>query len=135
VDHAHEKREDGKIVQRDLIRRGIIVKVNGEGTDSISNVYVKFKVDDDPENVKPCELDVAFPATSRKAKEAYRRVMGMPKNLGVEFKARKSDARRRIEDGMALTKVSNHNEVVKPEYNEEEEPIVTGLESLKDAGI
>jgi len=135
VDHAWTyNAEDRTKVQKDKIRRGIIVRVEGQHSDAISGLYVKFKTNEEPEKVLARELDLALPATTRIAKEAYRRVMGLPKHVGAEFNARKPNPRRRVEDSLAIGNIKTGSEVVKPEIDsEDEEPLVVGLESLKDS--
>jgi len=134
VDWAWEYKEDKRRnLQREKIKRGIIVRVEGAHSDAISGVWVKFKTDEEPVKVLARELDMVLPATTRVAKEAYRRVQGLPKHVGMEFKARKPDARRRIEDGLAIGNMKAGAEVVKPELLDDEEvPLVAGLEDLKD---
>lgn len=131
VDWTWERREDGKRISRPLIKRGIIVKVDGEGSDSVSNIMVKFDMNQEPVKVDSGELVRVYPATSRIAREAYRRIMGLPKHVGAEFAARKAPARARLQDSMALTAKPGQG-VVRPEEDAEESEI--GGMPLEDSG-
>lgn len=131
VDWTEEHFEDGRRVARPIIRRGIIVKVDGEGSDSVSNIMVKFSVDGKPEKVGGGELVRVYPHTSRVAREAYRRIMGLPKHVGAEFQSKKAPARARVQDAMALTPKPGQG-VVRPE-EEEESAEIGGIE-LEDSG-
>ena len=132
VDHAFEQREgDGEIVPRDVIRRGIIVRVEGNKHDSIQAVYVKYKADGDEEKTPPCELNRFLPSHHRVAKEAYRRITGAPRHVGAEFTSRKGVVRQRLQDNLALS-VPKGNPVVKPEYDESSEGDESGI-GLEDS--
>lgn len=120
VDHVEEWRDDGKRIQRDEIRRGIVVKVKGdvESGQSCGGLVVQFSADGKPEDVRPCELVRVYDADSRIAREALRRIIGAPKVVGSVF-SRKSSARRKIKDAMGLTNKPEGG-IVKPEYDEDE---------------
>lgn len=120
VDHTFERREDGKLVSRDIIRRGIIVKVEGNRKDQVSAIHVKFSMAGEPELIRGDELVRFLPAISRQAREAYRRITGTPKHVGAEFTARKSSVRRKIQDPLALTPKKREG-MVAEEYKDEEE--------------
>lgn len=120
VDHMEEHHEDGRRTVRPIIRRGIIVKVDGENSDSVSNIMVKFSVDGQPEKVSGGELVRVYPSTSRVAREAYRRIMGLPRHVGAEFQAKKAPVRARIQDAMALTAKPGQG-IVRDEEQEAEE--------------
>ena len=120
VDHTFERREsDEKIIPRDMIRRGIIVKVEGNQQDSVTALWVKFKMDGEAENVRGDELVRVYPANSKIAREAHRRIIGAPKHVGAEFTARRSSVRRKIVDPLALTPRKKEG-MVAEEYNPEE---------------
>jgi len=131
VDHTHERREDGKIVLRPVRRRGIIVDIVGNGTDSVTGVKVKFKIDQEPEAVDSGELVRVYPATSRVAREAYRRIMGQPKHVGAEFAEKKVLVRPRIQDSLALTEKAGAPPVVIPQMGTDED--IAGM-PLEDTG-
>lgn len=129
VDWVEEHFEDGRRIQRPIIKRGIIVKVDGEGSDSVSNIMVKFSVTGDAEKVGGGELVRVYPSTSRVAREAYRRIMGLPKHVGAEFQSKKAPVRARVQDSMALTAKPGAG-VVRPE---EEDENIAGM-SMEDTG-
>lgn len=124
VDHRYERLEDGRERLRPKVRRGIIVKVDGEAgsTGGVSALWVKFSKAEAAEKVPAEELSRFLPARARAAREAYRRVMGVPKMVGVvqEIKVRE---RAVMVDEMALTPPKNAGPV-----SEEEEPLIAGMD-------
>ena len=130
VDQAFGVNEDGKVYNRDTIRRGIITKVEGNGKDFVKAIHVKFRVDAEPEKVAGADLICVYKADSSQAREAYRRVIGQPRHVGAEFSTRASSARRKIVDSMAVT-AKRGDGTVKPEYNEEN---YAGMELPDGAG-
>lgn len=121
VDHADERRKDGKRVARETIRRGIIVKVDGDPTSgsSCTGVHVQFGVGEKPVLVSTGELNRVFKATSRVAREAYRRIVGEPRDVGRVFTSR-APGRRRVVDLMAVTPKPQVG-IVAEEYREDDE--------------
>ena len=120
VDHTFDRREeDGKLVTRDTIRRGIIVKVVGNRKDQISEIWVKFSSEGKPEQIKAETLVRVYPATSKIAREAYRRIVGEPKHIGVEFAPKASSKRRKVQDSLALS-AKRPSGLVEPEFDENE---------------
>lgn len=98
----HRRQSDDKTIAREAVRRGIIVKVDGDRTTHIEKVFVKFTEKDVPVIVLPCELDRAFKSNHPVAKEALRRVMGQPKYIGMEIPS-KQTVKVKTYDEMALT--------------------------------
>lgn len=129
VDHTFERREeDGKEVARETIRRGIITEVRGSlSQGSISKVFVTFKLDAEPEDVKACELVRVFPAGHRVAREAYRRISGQPRHVGAEFTQRRGVTMRKIQDSLALTP-SRKDAPITPELDDALDQAGMGLE-------
>lgn len=119
VDQTTEIHEDGRETSRNPIRRGIIVKVVGDNAiaGSVSAVYVKFRQDAEPEQIKAAELSRVFQAEHTVAREAYRRIVGAPKHVGAEF-APKQSTRKRIEDKLILTP-KRESALVKPAYDDD----------------
>jgi len=124
VDHAHEEREDGVMLTRPIRRRGIIVKVVGNGHDGVEKLYVKFKPDQEAEEVKAKELNRVYPATSRVAQRALRRVLGQHELVGAEFQERVAPVKPRLQDSMELTK-KKASALVEPEDDGDEEETYT----------
>lgn len=124
VDHRYERFPDGKERVRPKVRRGIIVKVEGEAssTGGVPAVWVKFSKPDAAERVGTEELSRFLPARARVAREAYRRIMGVPKMIGV-VEQTKVRERPVMVDELALTPAKNAGPV-----SEEEEPLVAGME-------
>ena len=120
VDHMFEvRKEDDEIVPRERIRRGIIVKIDGNGTDSVKAVYVQYAMNGEPELTAPAELVKHLPAKHRVAREAYRRITGQPRHVGAVFNSRNGVVRRKIEDNLALSVPRGEAaQVVKPEFDE-----------------
>lgn len=85
VDHRYERRPDGKEKLRPKVRRGIIVKVEGEASSGggVPAVHVKFSTKGEPERIDTAELSRYLPARAKAAREAYRRIMGQPKMVGL----------------------------------------------------
>ena len=128
VDHTFDRREeDGKIVTRDLIRRGIITKVVGNGKDAITEIWVKFAADGKAEKMSGVSLVRVYPASHKVAREAYRRIIGAPKHIGIEYHP-KSSKRRRVQDSLALS-AKKPTGLVEPEFDENE---IGGMEVPDD---
>jgi hypothetical protein len=125
VDHYKEIPMDkegrviGKERPRDEIRRGIIVKVSGNDKDAVDGIWVKFSIGGEAEKIPGAELARVYKASSRIAKEAYRRVMGLPKMIGKVFSSRKNPVARRVVDEMDVTAPAEHGMVKPPEEDEE----------------
>ena len=98
------KWENGKLKPRPEIRRGIIVNVEGDiDQQSVTGVFVKFKKGEKEEKVDPAELAKVFPHTSKPAREAWRRLMGGPREVG-SIRMNKAVAIRPIhKDEMGVT--------------------------------
>lgn len=116
VDWVSEWGEDGKERPRDMILRGIIVKMDGSAIEqSVTKLYVCFgdkhgkpievngmKVK--AVEVKAAELAPVFDHESKESKIAWRRIFGQSVNVGSEFAAKKNQSRRRIiKDELGLT--------------------------------
>ena len=119
VDHSFEWVEDeARMITRDVRRRGIIVKVDGnKNKDSIKAIHVLFDEKEGAKTVRASELVRVYKASHRYAREAYRRVMGAPRFIGSEFKVKRSP-RVKVVDSLALPGRSPEG-VVKPEFDEE----------------
>ena len=125
VDHFWEYiEEDQKEVPRDPIRRGIVVKVNGSDS-GVESLLVQFGAGDKPVKVLPRELNVKYPATSRVAREALRRVLGEKANVGAVFAQRKANRPAKVVDALLLTQKPGTG-VVLPEEGTEEEGSLLG---------
>lgn len=127
------KRGHAKTSLRDMCRRGIVMSVDGAGTDSVSNLMVLFKVGGKPAPVPPAELDRVFPASHRQAREAYRRITGAPKNVGATFVQKKTVARQRVVDELALTGSRKEGPVLPSAEETEESDRIVGMD-LEDSG-
>jgi hypothetical protein len=77
------------------------------------------------------ELNRFIPATARVAREAYRRIMGQPKHIGVVFQARKNVSRARVIDKLGLNPKPLAGPVVPKEEDMEEG--IAGMD-LPDTG-
>lgn len=102
VDHTYE-RVDGRTVLRPVRRRGIIVEVDGNGTDSVSRIAVQFKPDTKPENVAPAECDRVLHWEHPKARQAFDKVRGISRVVGAEFEEKVVKPRPKVEDALGLT--------------------------------
>ena len=132
VDQKFEvRKEDDEIVTRDEWRRGIIVRVDGNGSDCVTAVYVQFSKDAEPEQVKPAELVRYLPAKHRVAREAYRRIIGKPRHVGAVFSSRNGIVRRKMQDSLALTE-PKREAMVKPEFDDSVEADESGM-GLEDS--
>ena len=120
VDHRFERCPDGREVLRPICRRGIIMRVDGNGMDSVTAVWVKFKQDAEPEKVNLAELVKKYPASSKPARRALRRARGESELVGAEFKETRAPVRPKFEDAMKLT-AKRPQAVVTPEGGEDEE--------------
>jgi len=120
VDHTFEVGQDDKKRLRPIRRRGIIVKVVGNGHDSVSKILVQFKPDDKPEEVMAKELVRVYPATSKVARRALARIRGQHEMVGAEFQERRAPIKPKLEDSLALTK-GRPSPFVEPEEGSEEE--------------
>jgi hypothetical protein len=95
----------GRLVPREQIRRGIIVRVQGDiAEQSVQGVYIKF---DRKEKEVYCantnELVLVYPARTKVAREAWRRVMGGPRDVG-HVRVNKSIAKRPVlTDALGVT--------------------------------
>src|SRR5262245_45317172 len=99
--------KSGRLRARDRIRRGIIVRIDGSHEDqSIKGVWIKF---DRKEKEVYCantnELVLAFDARTKVAREAWRRLMGSPRDVG-SVRINRAVARRPVvEDQMGVTPI------------------------------
>ncbi len=100
VDHWYKKNDDDTWEQRPLIRRGVVVEVDGNGHDQCARLMVKFSVDPKvkPEEVAPAELVKVLPANSRKARRILKRVLGQSDDVGAEFVARQAPVVPRLDN-------------------------------------
>jgi hypothetical protein len=116
VDWVSEWGEDGKERPKDKRRRGIIVKMEGSAVEqSVGKVWVYFteregdKVDVQGKKiraieVKASELVEVYDYESKESRVAWRRIFGMPVNVGAEFAQKKNQSRRTIiSDELGLT--------------------------------
>lgn len=127
VDHTWERRSDGKRLLRETRRRGMIMKVDGDGTDSIHAVYVLFKPGADFEKVDPGELNRVFPRSHPKARAIFKQLTGQFEDIGAEFSERRAPVKPKLEDALGLTKKSR-----------EDTPLVLpegGLEAAEEKAI
>ncbi len=127
VDRITEWGEDGKERHLAEIKRGIIVRVDGDPQqESIEGIYVCFgpdtKADAEVEingtsvpaqRVKASELCEYSHCESLVSKEAWRRLFRMPTNVGVVWENRKakSGKRRKIVDALSLTAAAEQGPV------------------------
>jgi len=98
----HRRESDQKTIARESVRRGIIVRVDGDKTTSVEKVFVKFNEKDPMVDVRPCELDRAFKANHPVSREALRRVLGQSKYIGMEIPS-KQTVKVKTYDEMGLT--------------------------------
>lgn len=118
VDRIVEWGEDGKERGLNPIRRGIIVKVDGEPSqETVKGLYVTFGPDEGEDSVtvnkitvkctltKPSELNLVFDHESSIAKKAWRRLFRFQDDVGFEFQNRKTQQpkRKKIKDELGLT--------------------------------
>ena len=118
VDRVSEWGEDGKERPLNPIRRGIIVRVDGDpGQEQVDGIYVCFgpsegetevKVGDvvvKATKTKAAELIEAFPHDSSIARQAWNRLFKVPSQVGVVFENRKAkgSGKRRTQDALGLT--------------------------------
>ena len=116
VDRVSEWGEDGKERPLDTIRRGLIVKMEGSPQEqNVGKIWVTYgkghgktteirgkKID--VVESKASELVEVYDHESKEARIAWRRIFGMPVNVGSEFAQRKNQSRRKIvKDDLALT--------------------------------
>ena len=97
--------KSGRLRARDTIRRGIITRINGSLEDqSIKGVWIKF---DRKEAEVYCkntnELVLAFDARTKVAREAWRRLMGSPRDVGAVRVNRAVSRRPVVQDNMQVT--------------------------------
>jgi hypothetical protein len=106
--HRNAKNErSGKLVPRDHIRRGIIVRVNGSIEEqSVQGVWIKF---DRKEKEVYCdntaELVIVFRNRTKVAREAWRRLMGGPRDVGFIRPAKTLAKRPTLSDDLGVTPV------------------------------
>lgn len=98
------KWENGKLKTRPEIRRGIIVSVEGDiDQQSVTGVFVQFKKGETAEKIDPAELAKVFPYTSKPAREAWRRLMGGPREVGSVRMNKAAAVRPVHKDEMGVT--------------------------------
>lgn len=119
VDHTYDVGEDDRKRLRPIRRRGIIVKVVGNGHDSVSKILVQFKSDGKPEEIKAKELVRVYPATSKIARRSLARIRGQHEMVGAEFVEKAAPIRPKLEDSLSLTK-GKASPFVEPEEGSEE---------------
>lgn len=131
VDHRWVYDEnDATTEYRPVTRRGIIVKVVGDITTSVAEIWVKFKSDKPAEKVAASELDRFMPWGHKKARAALARIEGRGDSVGGEFEERRAPVRPKHEDGLKLTPpkpqmlVEPEEDEVDPMLASQEEPIV-----------
>lgn len=126
--------------RRDPIRRGIIVDIEGwvTGTDgSVNSVTVQFRPDQPPEKVGIEELDRVYKASHRVAREAMRRLSGVPRDVGREFSGKEVSRHARISDPLGLTNPGTTPRVVLPSEDVrrmDEALSPMGLKDLEEPG-
>lgn len=131
VDHRWIYDENDQTTEyRPVTRRGIIVKVVGDITTGVAEVWVKFKATEKAEKVAPRELDRYMPWNAKKARQALARIEGRSDSVGGEFEERRAPVRPKHQDALALTP-KKAQAVVEPEEDEvdpmlesQNEPIV-----------
>jgi hypothetical protein len=95
----------GKLVPKEQIRRGIIVRVDGDISEqSVRGVWIRF---DRKEKEVYCantnELVMVFANRTKVAREAWRRIMGGPRDVG-HMRVNKSIAKRPVlTDALGVT--------------------------------
>lgn len=128
IDHAQDFTEDGRICNRSVYRRGIIVGVD-KTSGGVAGVSVKFSVESEPEKLDIALLHKVLSSSTKVAVEAYRRIVGAPKNIGATIVAKKGLFRPKLQDALALTPVGEKGPV-KPS---DEEETIAGM-ALEDTG-
>lgn len=110
--HKNQKGDrTGRLVPKEHIRRGIIVRVNGSIEEqSVQGVWVKF---DRKEKEVYCdntsELVMVFPNRTKVAREAWRRVMGGPRDVGHIRPAKTLAKRPTLSDDLGVTPLGRGN--------------------------
>lgn len=127
---AHQKE-----FHRDPIRRGMIVRVEGSAAEeSVGAIWVTFGDDLGKDKFEvnglsvPCmkvpakELNLAFPAQSRVAEEAWKRTFQIPAVVGTIFQSKAAKGRKaKIVDKLQLSGVPSQG------------PISDGPSAMKEA--
>lgn len=108
---------------RPIRRCGIIMRAEGEGTDSVPAVWVKFNEKDDAERILPVELDRVEPASHPKARRSYRRMTGKIVGVGSEVEQHPAPVRPKLVDALRL-RSHPKGAVVAPEggWDKDDEP-------------
>lgn len=127
VDRICEWGEDGKERPLNPIRRGIIVKVDGDPRqETVQAVYVCFSPDKGEETVKingtevrcektkASELIEVYDFEHTVSRKAWRRLFNFSDQVGYESMQRKPKASRfrKVQDSLGLTKSNRDNAIV-----------------------
>lgn len=118
VDHTYVYDPNERTTDlRPIRRRGIIVKVIGDTTTSVSEIWVKFKADKPAEKVAARELDRFMPWNHKKARAALARLEGRSESIGGEFEERRARIKPKAQDALGLTP-RKQQMLVEPEEDE-----------------
>lgn len=110
--------EERQTTLRDPWMRGIIVRVVGAANDAVSEVWVKFRDDEDEIKVSPRELTRYLPWNSKRARRELARIEGNRELIGTIYDQRPAKVKPKGVDRLGLTN-KPAPAVVQPEYDEE----------------
>lgn len=97
--------------RRDVIRRGIVVDVNGDVHVGVKSLMVKFDPNSPAEEVPLCELDRVAKANSRIARLALARVTGKIVGPGARFSDAPPARQERVMDGIGIKDIKRETVV------------------------